>query len=77
MKTAALPDVQIGQIWQDNDPRLKTVRLLRVTAIATRRTGPCESSARCTVLGTQKQVWIKVRRFRPTSTGYKLVEAIS
>lgn len=74
------PDVKPGQVWADNDQRSagRTIRVDRIEG----------DKAVCTILtnrdaadlndwGTDmrgRQVRIKVSRFRPTSTGYRLVE---
>jgi hypothetical protein len=68
-----LPDVRPQQVWADNDAR-SAGRTLRVDAIDGQQ-------AVCTVLTTAagaigtpgRSVRIAVRRFRPTSTGYRLL----
>jgi hypothetical protein len=74
------PEVRVGQVWADNDKRSQG-RTLRVDHIG------CEDSdgyevppyAACTVLTnkpgcrTGHQVAIRLARFKPTSTGYRLV----
>lgn len=66
--------VKVGQVWQDNDPRCQQrefVRRLRIIEV-----GPthalCEtlSGLKCR---RKKPSRIRLDRFRPTSTGYKLV----
>ena len=69
----ALPDVNTGQVWADNDQR-SAGRTLRVDAVDGDR-------AVCTVLTVAtdstakpgRQVRIALTRFRPTSTGYRLL----
>jgi hypothetical protein len=66
------PDVRVGQIWQDNDPRVTPARFLRVTAINGDK-ATCE--AWYDKPGSQaRTVRISLARFRPTSTGYRLHE---
>jgi hypothetical protein len=75
-----MPDVRPDQVWADNDPR-SVGRTLRVDQIE-------DGKATCTVLtnrdaadlndwGTDmrgRTVSIKVSRFKPTSTGYRLIK---
>lgn len=81
------PDVRPGQIWADNDKR-SSGRTIRVDEIIGSPQG--DRVAVCTILtnrdaadpndwGTDmrgRKVRIKVRRFRPTSTGYRLIENV-
>jgi hypothetical protein len=69
---AATHGVKIGQLWQDNDPRYKKVRTLRIDELWVNSRG--ELRARCHVLETGRAAFIAVRRFKPTSTGYRLVK---
>jgi hypothetical protein len=76
------PEVRVGSVWADNDPR-SAGRTLRVDAID-------GGKAVCTILtntdsanvGWQqrdmrgKQTRISLTRFKPTSTGYRLVEDV-
>lgn len=64
-------DVQVGQVWKDNDPRAKE-RLLQIDEAG-------ETHARASVVVVRKggfdkapgrSVRIRLDRFRPTSTGY-------
>lgn len=66
------PDVRPGQVWADNDPRVgvRHVRVVEVdgthaTVVQTNRHGMSTGSTRFTR--------IRLDRFRPTSTGYRLV----
>jgi hypothetical protein len=70
---AAARGVFIGQLWQDNDPRCKTVRTLRVEEFYVEVLHGNEVRARCTVMGTGRKLSVAVRRFKPTSNGYKHV----
>lgn len=60
-----LPDVQVGDVWEDCDYRAngRRVTVEIVTDIKVR----CRKSVGGTTM-------IKRDRFKPTSTGYKLVE---
>lgn len=71
--------VQIGQIWQDNDPRINPRRrLLRITEVT-------DSAAHAiTWYETQQDgAWVRTSaerptrvrldRLKPTSTGYRLI----
>ncbi|WP_206004870.1 hypothetical protein [Rhodococcus pseudokoreensis] len=66
--------LRVGQVWGDNDPRVKG-RTVKVEAIEGEK-------ALCRVLAapfdspesrTGHATRISVRRFRPTSTGYRLI----
>lgn len=64
--------VKVGQLWQDNDKRNRALRFVRVTAVD-------ETHARCEAWyeeagSTARTVRIRLDRFRPTSTGYRLIE---
>lgn len=74
---SSLPTVLPGQVWADNDPR-ESGRTLRVDTTDT-------THAVCTVLTDRTQqrpgqpsagktTRIALRRFRPTSTGYRLTQ---
>lgn len=86
MSKGKLPDVRIDDIWQDNDPRQETgkerrLRVVRVPgahAVAT-AADPGELPVECMVVrgrpaAVGRFTAIRLRRFRPTSTGYRLVE---
>lgn len=73
--TQQSPDVAVGQVWADNDPR-SAGRTLRVIAVG-------KNTVRCTVLtaaaGASEYTVGRTRmiaqsRFRPTSNGYRLLE---
>jgi hypothetical protein len=66
---AAFARVKVGQVWADCDRRVKARHLL-VLAI------DLHGIVRCAVIGTTRETSIMVHRFRPTSTGYRLVEEL-
>ncbi len=64
--------VSVGSLWQDNDPRTTPARYLRVTAIEGDK-AVCE--AWYDRPGSQaRTVRIRLDRFKPISTGYRLIE---
>jgi hypothetical protein len=85
---ATKPDVRVrvGQIWQDNDKRSRGRKLLVVkigkkyatVELVDARTWPNRSASlrdddpRRAQPG--RRTYIRLDRFRPTSTGYRLVE---
>ncbi|WP_030506393.1 DUF6354 family protein [Microbispora rosea] len=66
-----MPDVKPGQIWQDCDKR-SSGRKVRVIAV-----GETHATVEQVVTGRTtrqpRQSRIRLDRFRPTSTGYRLV----
>ncbi len=79
---AETPDVRPHQVWADNDPRAKG-RTVEVLAVA-------NGLALCKVITdvdpnlyqpkksrVGRTTRISVRRFRPNSTGYRLVQDVS
>lgn len=73
--------VKRGQVWADNDRRSRgrTVRILRVddthavvTVLAARRDAP--EAERLRAVGAERR--IRLNRFRPNSTGYRLMEDV-
>ena len=70
--------VQVGQVWVDNDPRCKRVRSLRVDSLL--QANICDPDfkpyASCTILESGRKVRILLSRFRPTKSGYRLVEEV-
>jgi hypothetical protein len=65
-------DVKVGQVWADNDPRvpwrkIRVDEIVRGYAMVTVVEDP--TSPKC--VGKQRR--IRLDRFRPTSTGYRLV----
>lgn len=67
-----LPDVRPGQVWADNDRR-SSHRRLAVIEVTDLGDGP-RALVENTVTGDRTR--IAVRRFRPTSTGYRLVKDV-
>lgn len=74
-----VPDVRPGQVWADNDTRSRG-RQIKVLAVV-------DGKATCTVVqppqtpGTTRPpqgrvTRISLRRFRPNSTGYRLVQDV-
>lgn len=85
--SSAVPNVQVGQVWEDCDPRAKgrLVLVLRLPAMDV--PNPGEGKVMVEVLRSRDKAGgpedartrgrrrsIKLRRFRPISTGYRLVE---
>lgn len=72
------PAVRVGQVWQDADPRAEGRRLRVVevgaTHAAVELVAPREpvSNAR-----PGRRTRIRLDRFRPTSTGYRLVKDVA
>jgi hypothetical protein len=73
------PEVRPGQVWADNDPR-SAGRTIRIDAIERSDTPYAEDCAVVTTLTPARNVGrvghqtrIAIRRFRPTSTGYRLI----
>jgi hypothetical protein len=67
------PTVKVGQIWQGMDKRCKTPRLLEIMKI------DAQGYAKCSVhnrKGRLARTWVRVGRFKPGSTGYKLVKDV-
>ena len=58
--------VKVGQVWQDVDDRMNG-RRIKVVRLEGRH-------AICDVVGAGRQTKIRLDRFRPTSTGYRLIE---
>lgn len=79
------PQVEPGQVWADNDNRCKgrTIRVDSIDgdrAVCTVLTNPTSTQERIdrgdqsNIQDTRgKQTRISLRRFRPTSTGYRLL----
>jgi len=67
-----MTEVKLGQIWIDNDKRSGHDRHLQVIEIDEGWGGPY---ALCRNMATSKQTWIRVDRFKPTATGYRLEES--
>jgi hypothetical protein len=71
------PEVRVGQLWQDNDPRIaelgKGRRLVRVTLV-----GPTHAQVETWYedeIGAHSRTGrVRLDRFAPRSTGYRLIE---
>ncbi|NUP75912.1 MAG: hypothetical protein HOV97_06025 [Nonomuraea sp.] len=73
-----LPDVRPGQVWADNDPRMKG-RTLKVVEVIDRGGDPHAivdvlTPAHTSVLKKPRRTRIAVRRFVPNGTGYSLIQ---
>jgi len=67
-------EVKIGQVWEDWDSRYRNgdaprrrIKVLEIKDGRARVQSPSGLGAR---------TWIRLDRFRPTATGYKLVEDV-
>lgn len=60
-------EVKVGQVWVDNDSRSKGRRVRVLEVDATHATVQSPS-------GQGRKTRIRLDRFRPTSTGYRLQE---
>lgn len=81
------PDVRIGQVWADNDKRStgRHLKVIAFTDFAAAAGGKPRSAVvvLCTpngrtiyTNGKARRTRIKLARFRPTSTGYRLVHDV-
>jgi hypothetical protein len=71
-ESMAVVKVEVGQVWIDNDFRFQNpTRNIRVISIDGKY-AVCESYG---FKGRVRRVRIHLRRFRPTSTGYRFVAA--
>lgn len=65
----------VGQVWQDNDPRIELdrgcVRMVQITAIEGDR-AVCQAWYE-EAGSLARTVRIKLSRFKPTSSGYRFV----
>lgn len=63
--------VKVGQVWEDNDSRLgagahrRSFKVLEIIG---------ERALVVTLNGVSRKTKIKLDRFRPTATGYRLVQ---
>lgn len=64
-------EVKVGQVWEDNDPRQKkegvAVRRIKVLEIVDGK-ALCQHPS-----GLGRKTKIRLDRFRPTASGYKLI----
>lgn len=74
-----LPDVQVGQVWEDCDWRQRQkprrVRVVAVPPALDTYPNPRELGIVVENVATGKKSTIRLRRFKPNSTGYRLIEA--
>lgn len=74
-------EVRVGQVWADNDKRPKRTRYIRVTSFEEHTDPFTHQAIRHAVCeawydevgAKSRTVKIRVDRFKPTSTGYRLV----
>jgi hypothetical protein len=59
--------VQVGQIWEECDPRM-VGRRIRVVEV-----GKTHATVVNSTTGTARKTRIRLDRFKPSSTGYKMV----
>lgn len=80
MPTSETPDVRPGQVWADNDPRLraeKAVRHVTVQEVVTELQGTRLAIPYAIVRSESgRRSTIRLSRFRPTSSGYRLVSDV-
>jgi len=65
--------VKKGQIWQDWDSRFRNCKPRYIQIIGIHYKWG-EDYAACRNIDTDKITYIKVKRFKPNSTGYKLIK---
>jgi hypothetical protein len=76
-----IPEVRVGQVWADNDKRAVGRRVLVIGVDATHATvelcsqrgRPARGHEHAQVAEPGRRTRIRIDRFRPTSTGYRLV----
>lgn len=73
-------EVRVGQIWQDNDPRIaemkKGRRLISVTAVGDTH-ATVETWYEDEIGKNSRTGRVRLNRFRPSSTGYKLIADVA
>ncbi len=62
--------VKVGQVWADNDPRQKNGRQIKVLSIEGDRATVQHPS------GLGRKTKVRLNRFRPTNSGYRLVKDV-
>lgn len=68
-------DVRVGQVWEDNDPRITGCRRqIKVLEIKVKNGAIKAVVQHPSGLGAKTR--IRIDRFRPTSTGYRLVQDV-
>lgn len=64
-----MTEVRVGQVWADNDPRSEGRKVRIIHVDGTHATvGPADPKAR------GRATRIRLDRFKPTSTGYRLIQ---
>jgi hypothetical protein len=78
--TKELPAVREGQVWADNDRRSAGRHVLVLEVVGEFGARPFSARVtQCAPDGTHgggRESWIALRRFRPNSTGYRLVRDV-
>jgi hypothetical protein len=73
-------EVRAGQLWQDNDPRIAEMkrgkRLVRVTVVGDTH-AQVETWYDGDIGVNSRTGRVRLDRFRPSSTGYKLIEDVT
>ena len=64
--------VKVGQIWQDNDPRMQMMKPVRTVEVLI----VDDTHAVCQNRDSGKITRIKISRFKANSTGYRLVDDV-
>ena len=71
------PDVRVGQIWADNDPRCRGRRTVRVAEVGeTAAVVEAVTDWDGNKSTAPRRTSIRLNRFRPTSTGYRLIQDV-
>jgi hypothetical protein len=74
---SALPEVKVGQVWADNDKRQRKARTVTVIAVQKEFDGvPLSNPYAVVKSSTGRCTSVRLDRFRPTSTGYRLVQDV-
>jgi len=69
MQSRLPAQVRVGQVWEDNDPRHSFPRR-KITVLSI-------EGDRAVVQSGPRKTKIRLDRFRPTNTGYRLVEDVT
>lgn len=81
-RKTGLPDVAVGQIWEDADWRQqqsgdpRRVRVVAVPPDVESYPNPSQLGVRVENVKTRTKSTIRLGRFRPNSTGYRLVRDV-
>jgi hypothetical protein len=70
-----LPDVRVGQVWLDNDKRThrRSLRVVEVPSLDVPNPGHVKVTVQDAI---GRKYRIRLDRFRPTSTGYRLEQDV-